>query len=209
MENISAFPLLSLGADIIDDFKKYKKTIIDYTKNNKPTDNEDSSKLKHYHGEDLSVLNDISFRDLKDILLEKSTYYYKDVMGYKEDLYISDSWINVCEKGGYQSDHYHANCVVSGTLFVNLGKDFSPLVFKNPRTTNYPLCSHIRSQSDKETLYNLDYMSVKNFEEGHILLWPSYIVHGYKDNKFDQRTSLSFNLNIKSSGYLYHYGVNR
>ena len=32
---------------------------------------------------------------------------------------------------------------------------------------------------------------------------------GYKDNKFDQRTSLSFNLNIKSSGYLYHYGVKR
>jgi uncharacterized protein (TIGR02466 family) len=202
MEKLDAFPI-SLGIDNIINFQEHKQTILKTTKKNKKVANDKSSSLKHYYAKDNNVLNDPNLSVIKNIIETKANDYYQEVLGYKENLYISDSWINICNKGGYQPEHYHSNCVVSGTLYVQLGNNYAPISFRNPRSAGQPLSPEIKSLKYKDTMYNLDWVAVQNIQEGAIIFWPSYLVHGYNNNQFDGRVSLSFNLNIKKSDFLY------
>lgn len=202
MEKLDVFPI-SLGIDTIINFQEHKQTIIKITKKNKEVTNHKSSSLKHYYAKDNNVLNDESLSIVKNIIETKANDYHQDILGYKEHLYISDSWINICKKGGNQPEHYHSNCVVSGTLYVQLGNNYAPISFRNPRSGGQPLSPEIKSLKNKDTMYNLDWITVQNIQEGAIIFWPSYLVHGYTNNQFDSRVSLSFNLNIVKSDFLY------
>lgn len=198
MQEINVFPI-SIGIDLIENFENYKDNLLKITKKSNFNLNNNSKKLKHYHNIDINL-------QLKNILEEKANNYYKNILGYKEDLYISDSWLNVCEKNGFQTDHYHSNCVVSATLYVKLGDKYSSLVFKNPRTNSQPLRNEIKCErGDIDTQYNMDWITFNNIKEGCIVFWPSYLVHGYSDNQFENRTTLSFNLNIKKSNFIYSH----
>jgi uncharacterized protein (TIGR02466 family) len=202
MQKLDAFPI-SLGIDIVDNFKEHKQKIINISKNNKEVVNHKCDSLKHYYAKDNNVLNDSDLSYIKNVIETKANDYYQEILGYKEDLYISDSWINICKRGGNQPEHYHSNCVVSGTLYVKLGNNYAPISFRNPRSSGQPLSPEIKSLKSKDTMYNLDWVSIQNIREGSIVFWPSYLVHGYTNNQFNHRISLSFNLNIRKSDFLY------
>lgn len=203
MEKLDAFPI-SLGIDNIDNFKEHKQKIVDITKRKRAVNNPKCSTLKHYYSDEdgnILTLSELSY--IKNVIETKANDYYQDILGYKENLYISDSWINVCNRGGSQPDHYHSNCVVSGTLYVQIGNNYAPIAFRNPRANGQPLSPEIKSLRYKDTMYNMDWVSVQNLQEGSVVFWPSYLVHGYTNNQFDNRISLSFNLNIKKSDFVY------
>lgn len=203
MQELHLFPI-SIGVDFIDNFDPHKQKIIKSLKNKKYISNNKSKELRHFHtSENQLIIDDLEFSEIKNILEIKANEYYNNILGFKESLYISDSWINLCKKGGSQPDHYHSNCVVSGTLYVQIGKNYAPITFRNPRTNSQPLVSEIKSLRGTDTMYNMDWISVQNLKEGSLIFWPSYLVHGYSDNQFENRISISFNLNIKQSEFLY------
>lgn len=203
MQQLDTFPI-SLGIDVIDNFQEHKQKIIEITKKNKASHNHKCNNLRHYYDEQNgNILTLLELSYIKNVIETKANDYYQDILGYKENLYISDSWINLCKKGGNQPEHYHSNCVVSGTLYVQVGNNYAPISFRNPRSSGQPLSPEIKSLKYKDTMYNMDWVSVQNLQEGSVVFWPSYLVHGYTNNQFENRVSLSFNLNIKKSDFLY------
>lgn len=203
MQQIDAFPI-SLGIENIENFEEHKIKILNFIKNKKSTTNHKCSNLKHFYDENEgNILNHPIFSYVKNVIETKANDYYQDILGYKENLYITDSWINLCKKDGNQPEHYHSNCVVSGTLYVQLGKNYAPISFRNPRSSGQPLSPEIKCLKSKDTAYNVDWVTFQNIQEGSVIFWPSYMVHGYTNNQYNERVSLSFNLNIKKSDFLY------
>jgi uncharacterized protein (TIGR02466 family) len=206
MKEFALFPIM-LGVDYIDT-TDYLKTINEYITKNNPTKNDRSPQLRHYQRRDprdAEILDHTRLKNLKHTIVSQANAYYHDILGFKEELYLSDSWLNVCEPGGFQPDHYHTNAVVSGTYYVVINDQHPKLEFRNPRLTNAPVSPEIRCDADHITAYNSGFMSVGNLINGSVLYWPSYLVHGYSQNNSDtNRISISFNLNIRSSNFLYH-----
>jgi len=156
-------------------------------KNNSGSD----KNLIHYHSRDHSVLNDIKYIDFKLWCEETCKDYIKNVLGYVvyDKIFVTDSWINVCLSGGNQYYHNHTNSFVSATYYINYNKEeHAPLSFFKP---SFSLESTI--SLDTNDVYN-KFNSVDFYpEEGCIILWPSYLKHGYNNNIGDDRMTISMN----------------
>ena len=200
MQELNIFPT-TLGVDFIS-LDQYINNINIWIDKNKSSSNDKSKFLKHY--QEFPILDNLKFKSLKNDIENKANIYYKNFLGFREELYVSDSWLNVCEKGGYQPDHYHTNCVVSGTLYISINEKSPSIKFKNPRLLSYPTTPEIKCEEGTQTPYNSLWITVHNLKNGSILYWPSYLVHGYEESQSeDKRISLSFNLNIKTSKFKY------
>jgi len=200
MQDINIFPT-TLGVDFIN-LEKHLPIIHNWINKNKFSVNDKSNNLKHY--QDNPILEFSKLKLLKQDIEQKANIFYNELLGFKEELYISDSWLNVCQKGGFQPDHYHTNCVVSGTLYIEINELSPRLKFKNPRLLSYPFTPEIKCEMGLQTPYNSLWNSIGNLTNGSIIYWPSYLVHGYDENLSDKnRISISFNLNIKTSKFRY------
>ena len=74
--------------------------------------------LLHYENDlGRSLLYREQFSWFKKWIEEQAAIYVRDTLGtiLIEDMIITDSWLNVCQKGGYQYPHHHTNSYVSGT----------------------------------------------------------------------------------------------
>jgi hypothetical protein len=87
---------------------------------------------------------------------------------------LSGSWGNLCDVGGIQKRHYHANCLLSGTVYLNTDRN-SKIRFTRPRTY-FSNTSELHDQPEfSQNAYGLDYhfqdieLSVSN---GDCLFWP-------------------------------------
>ena len=58
-----------------------------------------------------------------------------------EEFFITESWINICEKGGYQSVHNHANSIISGVLYLKSEPGHPPLKFNKYKMETRPFIS--------------------------------------------------------------------
>ena len=153
--------------------------------------------LLHYENDlGRSLLYREQFSWFKKWIEEQAAIYVRDTLGtiLIEDMIITDSWLNVCQKGGYQYPHHHTNSYVSGTYYVNFEDGHAPLIFRNE---NCSMFSSIQSISlgidnDKPNKYNSD--TIVWPEKGECLFWQSHLTHGYTDNQKDNRISISFNL---------------
>ncbi len=100
---------------------------------------------------------------------------------------LSGIWSNIQNFGSRLVPHCHANSLVSGALYINVG-DNGRLGFHNPNPYVY------YSETDHITPYNMEsyQKEVKNCE---LVLFPGWLQHGsYVDvNEMDERIVVSFN----------------
>jgi uncharacterized protein (TIGR02466 family) len=106
---------------------------------------------------------------------------------------ITDSWLNLCDKGGGQYPHFHGNAYISGTYYVNFRQGHAPLCFRHPENSTHSHFPTITLQSDKSNpnKYNSDVFVFP--EEGELIMWQSNLTHGYTENQLDSRISISMN----------------
>lgn len=91
------------------------------------------------------------------------------------DLVFDSIWCTRMGENSFHKAHDHAGQIVSGTFYVSLPDNSSPIVFKD---------------GDEYKEYNV--------QEGDLLLWPADVVHGVPLNKSTTfRETISFNLNSK------------
>ncbi len=114
------------------------------------------------------------------------------LFGEKLQWGIKEIWVNAMHTGGRQSVHNHANCFVSGVLYLSDcdasantvflrglgGRDF---VFGN---------SHARAATGP---FNADRWIGPPPAAGDLLLFPSYLLHEVPENRGGVRVSLAFN----------------
>lgn len=171
------------------------------------TKNGQSDFLTHFYNDKNILLDYQNLNYIKNLFENEASVYYKEVMGYDSDVNVHQSWINICEEKGHQGFHYHSNSVISGTFYFSYDKNTNPpLLFLEPgkvlEDTGSLNCNIIVDNRVSATNWCKDYWTVE-YEEGDMLLWPSYLRHGYINNLGPIRKSLSFNCFPKKLNNLY------
>ena len=191
--NIANLFPTALGIYKNDNHRETKKVLTEMMKHAPFQKNEECPSLIHYFDAGDSVLVKDELKFFRDWVEEKALNFATEVVGYSIDkLNVTDSWLNVSNKGAFQPPHMHVNSFISATYYVNKGKGHSPLIFIHPRNQNIPPASQIMSVNySSRNLYQSDVPV--DVEEGNLVIWESHLVHGYPPNESDNRISLSMN----------------
>jgi len=117
--------------------------------------------------------------------------YRQTVLNTDNELYITQSWTNKNGKGTQHQAHYHANSVISGTLYFSPDEGVPPIVFKSDRKTA------IQVQYKQQNAYTADTFSFKP-RTSMLILFPSSIEHFVPvNNATSTRISLAFNTFVR------------
>lgn len=143
---------------------------------------------------DESILYNDVFDSFREWIENNSIFFIEAVLGYKiyDTVLITDSWVNISEKGAFQHPHYHTNSYISGTYYVSIDEDSAPLEFNYSDIAPFSQVQNLTLEKTNNTKYNSDVRI--NVKEGSLLLWPSNLTHGFCNNKSDKRISISFNI---------------
>ncbi len=155
--------------------------------------------LSHYFSRFNVFEKYAEFSSLQSKLSQMGGFVYRDLMHYQKsgDLYFTNAWLNLCEIGGSQPAHNHVNCLLCGTLYLHADEN-THLNFYHPlNNSSFHSELYDRAADDVPNAHGLKFhrreakISVKS---GDCLFWPSWLKHGYSDNKTAGRLSLSFNM---------------
>jgi hypothetical protein len=97
---------------------------------------------KHYNEEsnmqqgvkqsiDTFVLDNLELKKIKNFIEEKILEFSSKVMGYANELVITQSWINKAIEGERHQEHVHPNSIVSGVWYPFISEDLPPIIFHN------------------------------------------------------------------------------
>jgi len=134
---------------------------------------------------------------VKEELTEMLNHAYNEILHHQTDVFITNAWFNEADLQSTQGFHNHVNSLLSGTLYVH-ADEYTFLDFQNPFDT---LPGVMPTIQDKPNLrvknkhgysYHLPYTRFKP-ENGDVLIWNSYLIHGYQENETPNRVSMSFN----------------
>jgi len=105
---------------------------------------------------------------------------------------IKNSWITQTTKNQFAHLHSHGDSDISGVYYIKTtGKDGN-IYFQSP----------LEMLASNYIMGAIDSAFEIPAQQGHIILWPSFLLHGVRENTTDsERLSLSFNLNFVRSGF--------
>jgi|21_taG_2_1085346.scaffolds.fasta_scaffold20824_3 uncharacterized protein (TIGR02466 family) len=138
------------------------------------------SKTSHEHGNIFDII------DLKNLILNE-TNKFAESFGLITDNKFLNSWFNIQDKNSSLIPHTHPNSIISGVIYINVNEHSSPIHFYNPN----PFISFVNKNNLKESSFDWFYIEP---HIGMMLLFPSWLKHGFKDNKTEKRTVISFNI---------------
>ena len=102
---------------------------------------------------------------------------------------VSNPWINLYSKNGFQEIHDHHDCDMSAVFLLNDGIDFARLYF-------YDRLSGVLNKSVRELIgYNSYYYP--ELKAGDFIIFPSSTLHGVSPHKSKEiRKTFAFNFNL-------------
>ena len=120
---------------------------------------------------------------------------------YKSDtsITVTQMWININNKGDYNTFHSHAMCDISGTFWIKVPENSGKLRFLAPNEFEQAnmiqlFDSKFREEFNFHNAYTIDPV------EGRLFMWPSHLYHEVGINKSDEdRISVAFNLALDGS----------
>jgi uncharacterized protein (TIGR02466 family) len=154
------------------------------------TSNQRSDELSHSRM--LAPGDDPLLGDLAGRLAPSLVEFGELLFGEKLRWRVKEMWVNVMQNGGRQSVHNHANCFISGVLYLSEcdasantvfvrglgGRDY---VFDNTHAGTTP------------GPFNAAKWTGPAPAPGDLLLFPSYLLHEVPVNRGGLRVTLSFN----------------
>ena len=191
MQVTGIFPTPIYGAV---DIKQITELELDFVEKQK-------SKIRKNDGNtatlDTYVLEQVVFKDLKNILEQHLEEYLKEVICPLEEnikIYITQSWLNYTTFHQHHHVHSHGNSLLSGVFYFKADKKFDHIFF---RRSSQPSLLSITSK--EPNIYNI--MDCKiSVDKAMLLIFPSSLLH-YVGTKEDdnERVSLSFNTFVKGN----------
>jgi uncharacterized protein (TIGR02466 family) len=194
IKTLDLFPN-ALGRVVYKNSTETKETIINMIENSDMESNAKDPALYHFQNNtNSSFLHNKKLKNFKTWMEKTCTEFVRGTLGYNiGEMIITDSWLNLCDKGGGQYPHFHGNAYISGTYYVNFRQGHAPLCFRHPENSTHSHFPTITLQSDKSNpnKYNSDVFVFP--EEGELIMWQSNLTHGYTENQLDSRISISMN----------------
>ena len=127
------------------------------------------------------------------------------LFGERLDWSIKEIWANFLQPGGQQSMHNHANCFISGVLYLTEVDQSASTVF----TKGLGGRDYVFSNSGKQVSlneFNADKWVAPDMAPGDLVLFPSYLLHEVPPNRGGLRITLAFNA-IPSRLDSWGYGI--
>tara|TARA_R110000803_G_scaffold9321_3_gene29556 strand:- start:631 stop:1254 length:624 start_codon:yes stop_codon:yes gene_type:complete len=183
----NCFPIPIYSANRNIDFISEEKTIIEELLKEK-TKNRNNS-----FSENTYVLLHSSLQDIRIFCEDHINNYVKSVMQPltpENDIYITQSWININKPGESHHLHNHPNSIISGVFYVST-LEVDCICFKNPNTN---IRNNITYRLEHQNVYNQDYQ-VQYVKDNDLVLFPSWLEHMVIENNTvdSNRISISFN----------------
>jgi uncharacterized protein (TIGR02466 family) len=169
-----------------------------------------SSAVASYSGEEelpltergFNVLNQPKLQGLKTLIEQAVHYFAHTVLDVVDDVdfTLTTSWINKMNTGSDIVLHNHANAVISGVYYPDVGPTSNPLTFKKNRQHLNSFPEHVRPDTKGNyNQYNIGAWTVQPIT-GDCLIFPSHLEHEVAQSLDKQdRYSLAFNYFPKGS----------
>tara|TARA_B100000427_G_scaffold278696_1_gene248566 strand:- start:497 stop:1144 length:648 start_codon:yes stop_codon:yes gene_type:complete len=197
-ESHELFPSLVWKTNLDREFTKEEQTALDNnykecTKYIHPQYRPELGKSKALLG-DTYLLNCKGLESLKEEILIHIKNYFSCRYEPKNniDIYMTQSWMNIIEKGEHHPRHTHSNSIISGVLYLQT-------VEGDKISFQKPLPPEIQIETNNHTKYNSPEWSipVKNMD---LLLFCSTLSHQVPLKMHEgTRMSLSFNTFVKGT----------
>ena len=124
------------------------------------------------------VLDLPQFQKLKSFLETCIKDYLDNVLLAKyESFFIMNSWLNICQKGGFQQVHCHQNSYLSGVYYLNAAEEHPNLCFFKPNVSFYSPTMTVEYKERHPVLHDIEEIEVR---DGLNVIFPSQIQHGSK-----------------------------
>lgn len=114
------------------------------------------------------------------------------LFGERLDWSVKEIWANFLQSGGQQALHNHANCFVSGVLYLTPVEEAASTVFsKGVGGRDFVFANNGRHAS--LNAFNADKWVAPEMAPGDLVLFPSYLLHEVPPNPGGLRVTLAFN----------------
>ena len=133
------------------------------------------------------------FKEIKVWVEECAKDFLDNVLEMEyEEFFLTESWLNISGKGGYQKVHNHSNSIISGTLYLKSEENHPPLEFKKQKMEFEPFISlteHYK-KGNPNTANTLAFPCTQN----SMFVFNSYLYHGHGASQIEsERIGLAWN----------------
>lgn len=139
------------------------------------------------------ILNEPEFKSLNRFITEAVNEYSQNIYKpkYKNEIFITQSWLNFTAKGQFHHQHQHPNSFISGVLYMQTDATKDKITFHK---SEYRQLSLVTDNYD--TLNSNSWWF--NVKTGAIVIFPSSLTHEVEPVTSDEtRISLAFNTFVK------------
>lgn len=150
-------------------------------------------KLKNYGNSvslDNYILNHPEMEKLRLQLLDKVSLFVRETEAPSKDVdaYVTQSWINYTEKGGYHHRHSHQNSYISGVIYLDADENYDSITLYRKYQPQITIdAAHMTPYNFQTQTYSVS--------TGDIILFPSWLEHEVgKVIRDETRVSLAFNV---------------
>ncbi len=129
---------------------------------------------------------------LRALLTPKLAEFGELLFGEKLVWSLKELWLNRLETGGHQAIHNHANCFVSGVLYLTPTDPSANTVFVKALGGN----GYVFANAHRDTRsgpFNSDKWVAPDAAAGDLILFPSHLLHEVPVNRGGPRLTLAFN----------------
>jgi uncharacterized protein (TIGR02466 family) len=213
VEGVFPIPIYVSAYENHKELKNELLRIIDENEANRTQEiyqNDRSKKTYHIVNDFFDTSRNARFLEFKQWLYSGISDYWSNVLGkYECEMVVTDYWFNISQKDGYQHLHDHCNAAISGTYYINFNDStHSRFHVATPHAQTTSFEPILLTETVKITDWNKQTVEVRH-AEGDLVLFPSWLRHGYPPNPADGRISLSFNVLPKIiSSRLYKFEIN-
>tara|TARA_R100001443_G_C3302149_1_gene165556 strand:- start:56 stop:754 length:699 start_codon:yes stop_codon:yes gene_type:complete len=143
--------------------------------------------------EDTFILDRPEMSRVKKFIDSKLKEFVSDIMGYDNEVVITQSWLNKNAKGQFHAEHYHPNSIFSGVWYPKINEQLPPIKFIKGISRDIQ-CSIRELNHFNSNTFDLP------LKKGDLILFSSNLRHMVPPNLSDEeRISLSFNTWVKGS----------
>jgi uncharacterized protein (TIGR02466 family) len=153
--------------------------------------------VKNYTGVNNYFLDNPKLLHIKEYLEVLLTSYLHEIYRpYSKDIeiYITQSWINIAQKGQGHHEHYHPNSILSAVIFLDIDKGDCTTFIKERDHLS------LRLIPEEYTLGNSSSWKVGDVNTNDMLVFPSQLSHEAQSVKSSrERITLAFNTFISGT----------
>ena len=133
------------------------------------------------------------FKEMKVWVEECAKDFLDNVLKMEyEEFFLTESWMNISGKGGYQRIHNHANSIISGVLYLKSEPGHPPLKFNKYKMETRPFIS--LGEHYKKTNPNTAIILKFPCTQDDMFIFNSYMTHGHDVNELEsERVGIAWN----------------